>query len=111
MGNYIQLLTLTPEGRSMALQNSRSLLKAQDQIAVEGVRVLGQYAVLGDYDFVCIVEAPDNESVARFSIELGVRAGVHITTLPAIPVALLEGTAREPVPELDTRVTLPPPLG
>ncbi len=110
MGNYIQLLTLTPEGRSMALQNSRSLLKAQDQIAVEGVRVLGQYAVLGDYDFVCIVEAPDNESVARFSIELGVRAGVHITTLPAIPVALLEGTAREPIPELDTGVTLPRPL-
>ena len=110
MGNYIQLLTLTPEGRSMALQNSRSLLKAQDQIAVEGVRVLGQYAVLGDYDFVCIVEAPDNESVARFSIELGVRAGVHITTLPAIPVALLEGASREPVPELDTAVTLPPPL-
>ena len=110
MGNYIQLLTLTPEGRTMALRNSLSLLEAQDRISVEGVRVLGQYAVLGDYDFVCIVEAPDNESVARFSIELGVRAGVHITTLPAIPVALLEGTSHEPIPELDTGVTLPRPF-
>ncbi len=51
------------------------------------VQVLGLYGVLGGYDFVCIVDAPSNEAVARFSMELGARAGVHVTTLPAIPIA------------------------
>ena len=43
-------------------------------------------ATLGEYDFVAIVEADDNETVARFSLELGVAAGVHVETMPAIPI-------------------------
>ena len=108
MATYIQLLTLTPEGRAKALQDPSSLLQAQESITIKGVRVLGQYGVLGEFDFVTIVEAPDNESVARFSLELGVRAGVHVTTLPAIPIALLEEVDREPEYERETSVTLPP---
>jgi len=46
--------------------------------------------VLGPYDFVGIVEAPDNDAAARYSMQLGVKAMVHITTLPAVPVALLQ---------------------
>ena len=99
MATYIQLLVLTPDGREKALQDTESLLRAQDDILMSGVQVLGVYGVLGEYDFVNIVEAPDNETIARFSLELGVRAGVSITTLPAIPVARLE--VRQNSPKLE----------
>ncbi len=51
-----------------------------------GVKVIAQYAVLGQFDFVTIIEAPDNKTVARISVELGSRGTVQITTLPAIPL-------------------------
>ena len=105
MAIYIQLLTLTPEGRERALRDPESVLRAQDAMIVPGIQVLGQYGVLGEYDFVNIVEAPDNEAIARFSLELGVRAGVHVTTLPAIPIGRLE--ARQDSPRLETEATQP----
>jgi Uma2 family endonuclease len=52
------------------------------------VKVVAQYAVLGPYDFVTIIEAPDNMSVGRASTELASRGTVRIETLPAIPIAL-----------------------
>ena len=52
-----------------------------------GGRVISQYAVLGLYDFVTILEAPSNEVVARISVELGARGTVSITTLPAMDVS------------------------
>ncbi len=74
----------------MALEDPDHLLQVQDDIAVGDTQVLGCYAVLGDYDFVSIVRSPDNDSIARFSLELGVRAGVGVVTMPAIPVGRLE---------------------
>ena len=90
MPNYILLLTLTPEGRDKMLNEPGTVHAAEDSITVPSTYVLGQYGVLGEYDFVYIVEAPDNEAVARFSLELGVKAGVHVTTMPAIPLARLQ---------------------
>ena len=90
MATYILLLQLNGDGRSLALDDPESLLRAQHETAVDGVSCLGLYAVLGDYDFVGIVEAPDNDAAARFSLEFGVRAGAHIATLPAVPIGLLE---------------------
>ena len=59
----------------------------QGQLAkAMGARVMQQYAVLGTYDFVNILEAPDNETIARISVELGARGTVSLTTLPALPV-------------------------
>ena len=90
MASYILLLTLTPEGREKMMRDPGSVHEAQDAIRVPQTYVLGQYAVLGSYDFIYIVEAPDNDAVARFSLELGVMAGVHVVTMPAIPLARLE---------------------
>ena len=87
MATYILLLTLTPEGRQMMLDDPESLMRAEEAIVAPGLEVLGLYGVLGEYDFVSVVEASDNESAAAFSLELGVRAGAHIATLPAIPIA------------------------
>ena len=105
---YIQLLTLTTEGRVKMLEDPGMALNAEADIKVPGIKVLGRYGVLGEYDFVNIVEAPSNDAVARFSIELGVRAGVHVMTLPAIPVARLDLAMRELAPDLEAESALPP---
>ena len=52
-----------------------------------GAKVTAQYAVLGPYDFVSIVECPDNETITRVSVELSSRGSVRLITLPAMPVA------------------------
>ena len=57
------------------------------------------YAVLGDHDFITVLEAPDNEAAARFSLDLGVKAGVEIQTVPAIPVSRLDQRIQWPPTE------------
>ena len=109
MPTYIQLLTLTPEGRANLLQDSESLLRSQAAIRVPGVVVLGTYGVLGQYDFVNIVEAPDNAAVARFSLELGVLAGMYVDTLPAIPISRLQRPAAPEDSEAEAERSLSPP--
>lgn len=109
MATYIQLLTLNQEGRRKVLDDPSSVLRAQAEIAVFSIQVLGLYGVLGNYDFVNIVETDDNDAIARFSLELGVIAGAHVTTLPAIPVGRL--AQREGADELtlETEVSIPKP--
>ena len=89
MPTYILLRTLTPDGRTQMMVNPQSLLRAHGSVNEPRIQTLGLYGVLGDYDFVSIVEAPNNECMARFSVELGVRAGAHVATMPAIPISRL----------------------
>ena len=91
------------------LRDAESVLRASSTITTRGVQVLGLYAVLGEYDFVCILGAPSNESVARFSLELGVRAGVHISTMPAIPIGRLEQRNPPDREEEKSEITQTPP--
>lgn len=111
MPTYILLLTLTTEGRAKMAQDADSVLRAESAIRVFGVQTLGLYGVLGPYDFVGIIEAPDNEAAGRFSLQLGARAGVHVVTMPTLPIARLE--RREPAggPELATGASSPLPGG
>ena len=83
------------------LENPDRLLMAEEAINIPRTQVHGLYAVLGEFDFVSILDAPDNESAARFSMELGVTAGVQITTLPAIPIGRFEQALGEQEPEMD----------
>jgi uncharacterized protein with GYD domain len=96
MPTYILLSTLTPEGRQTLHKNPDRLEQVNKEIADFGCKVVAQYAVLGSYDFVSIVEAPDNETAAHLSIDLGSRGSVSITTLPAIPTAELRDKLRGP---------------
>ena len=89
MAHYILLMTLDSTGRERLLNDSDVIVRASDEVQVPGVMGLGLYAVLGDYDFVGIVEAPDNDAAARYSLQFGVRAGVHVMTLPAVPISQL----------------------
>ncbi|MEE8337181.1 MAG: GYD domain-containing protein [Dehalococcoidia bacterium] len=106
MATYILLLTLESEGRERMLDDPESLLRAEGEIAVPGVQLMGLYGVLGDYDFVSLVEAPDNDTIARFSLELGVKAGAHVTTLPAIPITRFADRAPREALTAGTGVTL-----
>lgn len=86
MATYIMLSTLTDEGRKTLKERPERLQEVNREIEAMGARVTQQYAVLGGYDFINIIEAPDNETVARISVELGSRGTVTLTTLAAIPV-------------------------
>jgi uncharacterized protein with GYD domain len=86
MATYIMLSTLTDEGRRTLKERPERLQEVNRELEAMGARVTQQYAVLGGYDFVNIIEAPDNETVARISVELGSRGTVQLTTLAAIPV-------------------------
>jgi uncharacterized protein with GYD domain len=86
MAIYILLSTLTPEGRRTLHNNPDRLIEVNKEIEQFGCKVLAQYAVLGPYDFVSIVEAPDNETAAHLSVDLGSRGTVSLTTLPAMKV-------------------------
>ena len=89
MPTYILLSTLTPEGSQTLHQHPNRLEEVNQEIAEFGCEVKGQFATLGAYDFVTIIDAPDNETVAHLSVDLSSRGTVHITTLPAIPTAQL----------------------
>ena len=109
MPTYVQLLTLTPEGRANMLKDPDTVLRSQRGIRIPGVVALGLYAVLGQYDFVNIVDAPDNGTVARFSLEMGVAAGAYVTTLPAIPISRLEQQSGDEVTETVAEIDMPQP--
>ena len=86
MGKYIMLSTLTDEGRKTIKMRPERIKEVNREIEKMGVKVLEQYAVLGPYDFVNIVEAANNETISRVSIELGSRGTVKIMTLAAISI-------------------------
>jgi len=89
MPTYIMLTTLTSEGAHTVHANPDRLGAVNEEVAKFGCRVLSQYAVLGEYDFVTIVEAPDNETVAHLSVDLGSRGTAKIKTMPVIPIDAL----------------------
>ena len=86
MATYLLLSTLTDEGRKTLKERPDRLQAVNKEIETMGGRVVAQYAVLGMFDFVNVVEAPSNEVIARISVELGSRGTVSITTLPAMSV-------------------------
>jgi uncharacterized protein with GYD domain len=89
VGTYILLSTLTSEGSQTLHANPQRLSAVDEEIEAFGCKILSQYPVLGPYDFVTIIEAPDNETVAHLSVDLGSRGTDRILSLPAIPLNVL----------------------
>jgi uncharacterized protein with GYD domain len=87
MGTYVLLSSLTPEGRETLHKNPERLTAVNDEIEKLGCRVLTQYALMGPYDFLTIIEGPDNETVAHLAVDLGARKTVNIMTSPAIEIS------------------------
>lgn len=86
MGTYILLSTLTPQGAQTLKATPERLLEVNREIESLGARVVSQWAVLGPYDFVSVVEAPDERTIARVSMALGSRGSARFETLPAMDI-------------------------
>jgi uncharacterized protein with GYD domain len=83
---YIMMSRLTNEGRKTIKNNPERIKEVDKEIEIMGAKVLAQYVTLGMFDFINILEAPDNETIARVSTELGARGTIDIMTLSAIPI-------------------------
>ncbi len=87
MAHYIVLSTLTDEGRKTIKENPHRILEVNKELQDMGIRVKEQFAVLGPYDFVNIVEADDNAAMLKMSVEIGARGSIQLLTLSALPIA------------------------
>ena len=86
MALYILLSTLTDDGRKTVKSKPERIKEVNKEIEGMGAKVLGQYAVLGMYDFVNVIEAPSNETMVKISVALGARGTIQLMTLPAMTI-------------------------
>ena len=86
MSVYILMSKLTDEGWKTVKERPERIREVNRELEAMGVKVLSQYATLGEHDFVNIVEAADNKTIAKVSIELGSRGTIRLKTMPAIPI-------------------------
>jgi len=83
---YIMLSTLTPEGVQTVKTTPSRIREVNREIEQLGATVTAQWATLGRFDFINVVEAPDDKTMSRVSLELGSRGTAKYETLIAIPV-------------------------
>src|SRR5208337_1803060 len=96
MAIYLLLSTLTGEGRKAIEEYPEKLKELNKEVEYMGVKIIAQYALLGQYDFVNVVEAPSNEKAAELAIHLSA-GGLQSLTLAAIPLdKLIETLKRKP---------------
>ncbi len=86
---YFLMGNITENGQRRLRDNPNLVVESVRDCDVEGAEILTQYAVLGRFDFVMLAEADDNDAVARLSLEMSHRVGMHIETLPAIALGQL----------------------
>jgi uncharacterized protein with GYD domain len=89
---YIMLSTLSPEGVQTVKTNPSRIREVNREVEQLGATVTAQWATLGRYDFINVVEAPDDRTMSRVSLELGSRGTARYETLIAIPVDEFIGT-------------------
>ena len=78
---YIMLSSLTDEGRKTIKESPARIKEVNREVEAMGVKILAQYAVLGPYDFVNILEAPNNNVITKMSLELSSRGTLHTMTM------------------------------
>ena len=84
MALYIMMTNLTDEGRKTVKSNPQRIKEVNKEVEAMGVKILAQYVVLGQYDFINILDAPNNETIARVATELGSRGTLITNTLAAL---------------------------
>jgi uncharacterized protein with GYD domain len=84
MALYIMLTTLTAEGRKSMMKNPGRTWEVNKEVEDMGAKVVAQYSVLGPYDFVNVLEAPNNEVMARVGAQIGARGTLKVLTMAAI---------------------------
>jgi uncharacterized protein with GYD domain len=86
MAIYVMLTSLTDEGRKTVKANPKRLKEVNKEVEAMGVKIVTQYSLLGPYDFINILEAPDNKTVTKVALELGSRGTLQTMTMAAMPV-------------------------
>lgn len=86
MPKYVMLSTIGPEGWATIREKPERIRGVTDEVEAMGLTVIAQYAVMGQYDFVNIIEAPDEATMARAAVMLAARGTMRSTTLQALDV-------------------------
>jgi len=86
MAKFLMLTTLTDEGRKTIIENPGRIKEVNKEVEAMGAKILAQYALLGPYDFVNILEAPSNEAISRVAVNLGARGTLQTMTMAAMDV-------------------------
>ena len=94
MAIYVMLTTLTDEGRKTIKDKPKRIKEVNREVESMGVKVLAQYALLGPYDFVNILDAPDNIAIAQVATELGARGTLQTITMAAMSLDEFIGTQK-----------------
>ena len=84
MAIYVMLTTLTEEGRVTIKQNPRRITEVNKEVEAMGAKILAQYSLLGPYDFINILEAPDNKTMTKVALELSSRGTLQTMTMAAM---------------------------
>jgi len=92
---YAMLSTLGPDGWETLRQNPERITEVRTEVEALGLKVHAQYALMGQYDFLNLIEAPDDQVMAKAAIMLAARGTMRTTTLPAIPVEDLISRLKE----------------
>ena len=95
MAKFVMLTTLTDEGRKTITQNPGRIKQVNKEVEAMGAKVLAQYAVLGPYDFINILDAPSNEVVSKVAIALGSRGTLQTMTLAAMDIDAFAGSLKK----------------
>jgi uncharacterized protein with GYD domain len=86
MAVYVMFTTLTDEGRKTLKDNPKRLKEVNKEVENMGIKILAQYALLGQYDFINILEAAGNTTISKVALELGSRGTMQTMTMAAIPI-------------------------
>jgi len=84
MATYVMLTTLTDQGRKPIKGNPQRIKEVNKEVEAMGVKILAQYALLGSYDFINILEAKDNKAITKVAIDLGSRGTLQTLTMAAM---------------------------
>ncbi len=86
MPTYIMFTTLTPEGIATIRNNPDRIKEVNNEVEALGAKVVAQWATMGRYDFINVIQAPDEATMVRVSLELGSRGTGRYETLSAVPI-------------------------
>ena len=89
------LTTLTDEGRKTILENPGRIKEVNKEVEAMGAKILAQYTVLGPYDFVNIVEAPNSEVISKVAVTLGARGTLQTMTMAAMDIDAFIGSLKK----------------
>jgi uncharacterized protein with GYD domain len=95
MAKFLMLTTLTDEGRKTIIENPGRIKEVNKEVEAMGTKILAQYALLGPYDFVNILEAPSNEAISKVAVALGSRGTLQTMTMAAMDVDAFIGSLKK----------------